>query len=216
MRPRSAIGRSLAPLSRHYGYDRGTPVDRYYIDAFLEAHRADVRGRVLDIGDDANARRFASPALERVDVLYPTEYPGATIVGDLETGEGIPHGVFDCILLVETLSVIFDLRRAVRAAHDALAPGGVLLVTANGLAPKERDWEDYWRLTGSSMRRLLGEAFERVEVEAFGNVYTAAAYLYGAAAEELTRTQLDRRDELYEVSICARAVRTPTVQPIGS
>lgn len=218
LRTRKAMGRSTEPLSRAWGYDRGTPVDRHYLDAFLEKHRGDVRGRVLDIGDDEAARRFASDALERVDVLHYEEgFPGATVIGDLETGEGIPHDTFDCVLLIETLNVLWDVRRAVQAAYDALAPGGVLLVTANGLSPKELQWTDYWRLTDASMKRLLGERFgaDNVTVEVFGNVLSATAYLYGAAAEELTARQLAHRDELYEVSVCGRAVK-PTVQPIGS
>jgi SAM-dependent methyltransferase len=217
LRRRSRIGVSLDPLSRTWGYDRGTPVDRYYIDNFLEAHRADVRGRVLDMGDDATARRFGS-TVERFDVLHPdAQHPGVTVVGDLETGQGIPHGAFDCVLLVETLNVIYDVHRAVQAVHDALVPGGVLLVTANGLSAKDLQWEDYWRLTEASMRRLLTEAFgpAAVEVSAFGNVLSASAYLYGAAAEELARAELDHRDRLYEVSVCGRAVRAPIVQPIG-
>ncbi|HEY8583155.1 MAG TPA: hypothetical protein VIL49_09400, partial [Capillimicrobium sp.] len=39
------------PLSEAGGYDRGRPVDRVYIERFLDAHRADVRGTVLEVGD---------------------------------------------------------------------------------------------------------------------------------------------------------------------
>ena len=27
--------RRLSPISRHFGFDRGTPIDRYYIEGFL-------------------------------------------------------------------------------------------------------------------------------------------------------------------------------------
>ena len=41
--------RRTKPLSDHYGRDRGTPVDRYYIEQFLAAERAAIRGRVLEM-----------------------------------------------------------------------------------------------------------------------------------------------------------------------
>src|SRR3954452_8432303 len=206
-RPRDRVGRSLEPVSRAYGYDRGTPVDRYYLDAYLAQHRGAIRGDVLDIGDDENATRFGCD-LGRVEVLSPVAGTrGATIVGDLETGQGIPTGRFDCVLLLETLNVIYELRHAVHAVHQSLKPGGVAFVSANGMAPKEHQWEAYWRLTSASMQRLLAEAFgpERVSVQAYGNALSASAYLYGLAAEELTTAELEHRDPHYEVMICARA-----------
>jgi SAM-dependent methyltransferase len=206
---RDRVGRRLEPLGRHYGYERGTPVDRVYIDGFLDGHRDLIRGRVLDVGDDAHVRRFGT-RVEQVDVLHPPPgAPGATVVGDLETGEGVPRDAFDCILLLETLPCIFDLRRAVQAVHDALRPGGTVLATANGLARSTPDWPDFWRLTSASMERLFAERFgpEAVEVSAYGNVLTASAYLYGVAAEELERRELAFRDPAYEVSICLRARR---------
>ena len=30
--------RRLTPISRDYGYDRGKPIDRYYIESFLACH----------------------------------------------------------------------------------------------------------------------------------------------------------------------------------
>jgi SAM-dependent methyltransferase len=196
-------------VSRAYGYDRGTPVDRCYIHDFVVGHRADIRGRILDVGDDENARRYAS-SYERIDVLHPVAgTPGATVIGDLETGEGIPHGAFDCVLLLETLNNIYDVRRAVQAVRDSLRPGGVAFFTANGLAARDNQWHDYWRLTSESMRRLLDDAFgaAAVEVRAYGNVRAAAAYLYGLAAEELGGDELAYRDPSYEVTVCGFARR---------
>src|SRR4051794_12778338 len=57
--------RRLAPVSRNFGLDRGTPIDRYYIDDFLRRHAGrrdyvigDVQGHVLEIGMDTYTRRF--------------------------------------------------------------------------------------------------------------------------------------------------------------
>ena len=208
-RPISDIGVSVQPLGRMYGYDRGSPVDRRYIDAFMDAHRADIHGHVMDIGDDVSARRFGH-SLTHVDVLNPDpDAPGTTLVGDLETGAGVPQDAFDCVLVLETLNVIYDLRRAIEVVHDALRPGGVLLVTTNGVAPRDHQWEDYWRLTSSSLRRLLADVFgpDMVDVRSYGNVLSASAFLYGAAAEELGPAALDHHDPEYEVTIGGRAQR---------
>src|SRR5690242_455086 len=90
-----------------FGFDRGVPIDRFYIERFLHAHRADIRGRVLEIEDDGYTRRFGSSAVEHSDVLYAAPgLPGATLTGDLTTGEGIPESAFDCIILTQTLPFI--------------------------------------------------------------------------------------------------------------
>ncbi|WP_148083657.1 hypothetical protein [Micromonospora sp. Llam0] len=39
----------LHPVSDCYGYDRGTPVDRIYIDAFLAHHRTLIHGDAAEV-----------------------------------------------------------------------------------------------------------------------------------------------------------------------
>jgi LmbE family N-acetylglucosaminyl deacetylase len=74
----------VEPISRWFGYDRGTPIDRPFIEAFLHQHRQDIRGRVLEIGDDSYTRQFGGDRVSRSDVLHVKEgAPGATIIGDL-------------------------------------------------------------------------------------------------------------------------------------
>jgi glycosyltransferase involved in cell wall biosynthesis len=52
---------STRPISLDFGFDRGTPVDRYYVEGFLARHASDIRGRVLEIGDASYSRRFGAP-----------------------------------------------------------------------------------------------------------------------------------------------------------
>lgn len=215
------FGRRAVPFSRAYGYDRGTPVDRRYIEDFLARHAGlprygagDVRGDVLEVGGDAYARRFGAGRTTRIDVLHATaDNPGATLVGDLATGEGLPEEAYDCVICTQTLNVIFDVHGAVRSLHRLLRPGGVALVTAPGIAHSatpDRDlWGDHWRFTSASLRRLFGAVFEPgdVQVLAYGNVLTATAYLYGLAAEELRPEHFARHDPDYEVLLAVRAHR---------
>ena len=50
--------RRVDPIDGYFGYGRGLPIDRYYIEGFLARHAGDVHGRVLEIGDNTYTRRF--------------------------------------------------------------------------------------------------------------------------------------------------------------
>src|ERR671925_185889 len=41
--------RRTQPFSSAFGFERGTPIDRYYLDRFLQAERGAIRGAVLEI-----------------------------------------------------------------------------------------------------------------------------------------------------------------------
>ncbi len=205
--------RRLTPIDTTFGHARGTVIDRYYIAQFLDAHRADIRGRVLEIGDPNYTRRFGDDRVEREDVLhYVGGNPLATIVGDLEDGAGIPSDAFDCVILTQTLQMIYDPRSAVHTLHRILKPGGVVLMTGHGTSKIARhidqdDWGEYWRFTRLSARLLFADVFgaENVAAASYGNVLTCTAFLYGIAAEELEQAELDHSDRNFELLVTVRA-----------
>lgn len=203
------------PVSRVFGLDRGTPIDRHYIESFLERHRGDIRGSVLEVGDATYTTRFGGDAVTQSHVLHAVEgNRRATIVGDLASGRGIPSDAFDCIVLTQTLGCIYDVRAAVGTSFRALRRGGVVLATVPGISQISRydmdRWGDFWRFTTLSARRLFEESFapEVVQVAAFGNVSAAAAFLQGRSLEEMDRRDLDFVDPDYELLIAIRAVKS--------
>ena len=115
--------------------------------------------------------------------------------------------------MTQTLQFVWDVRAALATLHRILAPGGVLLATVPGITkispPEDEIWGEWWHFTSRSAKRLAEEAFGegQVEVEAFGNVLTAAGFLYGLAASDLKQDELDARDRLYEVVVGIRAVK---------
>lgn len=206
--------RRVAPISRDWGYDRGLPIDRYYIEQFLAAHTSDICGHALEVADDTYTRRFGGERVTTSDVLHAEAgNPQATIAGDLTCADHIPSNTFDCVILTQTLQLIYDVRAALHTVYRILKPGGVLLATFPGISPISRydadRWGYYWGFTAQSARRLFGEVFpdENLRVSAHGNVLAAAALLYGLAAQELRREELDQRDPDYEVIIAVRATK---------
>lgn len=206
--------RRLVPFSRDWGSSRGLPIDRYYIEQFLSAHAADIRGRVLEIKDDTYTRKFGGERVTRSDVLHKVEgNPMATIVADLTCADGLSSDSFDCIICTQTLQFIYDVKAAIATLHRILKPGGVLLVTVPGISHISRydmeHWGDYWRFTTLSACLLFEEAFPtaNVTVRAYGNVLSAIAFLHGLASGELRQKELDSLDPDYEVLIAVRAVK---------
>ena len=205
---------SLKPASRSFGVDRGTVIDRHYIESFLSEYSADIRGRVLEVADNNYTLKFGGDKVTKSDVLHiAADDSQATIVGDLATGGGIPKTAFECMIVTQTFQMIYDVHAAVRNAYAALKPGGVLLATLPGISQVSRydmdRWGDYWRFTDASVKRLFGDVFgpENVAVKAYGNVLTACAFLHGAAAEELKKEELDYCDPDYQVLVTVRAVK---------
>jgi glycosyltransferase involved in cell wall biosynthesis len=212
--------RRLTPVSRQFGYDRGLPVDRYYIERFLAANAHAIAGRVLEVGDSAYTRRFGGTRVTRVDVLnVAAGDPETTIVADLAAGEVIPSAAFDCLVITQTLHLVYDVSAAVRTLHRILRPGGTVLATVPGISPLSADrWAQtwYWSLTPLSATRLFADVFgaENVEVSASGNVLASVAFLEGLAAGELRRRELESNDPQFPLLITIRAYRPMTGSPI--
>jgi len=205
--------RSLKPISTSWGLDRGQPIDRYYIDNFLARHSQDVQGRVLEIGDNSYTCHLGGDRVTQSDVLHiDEEAMHATIIGDLADADHIPSNTFDCFVLTQTLQLIYEVRLALKTVYRILKPGGVALVTIPGITPIfDPEWQKCWcwNFTTLSARKLFEEVFpaDSIEIETFGNVLAATAFLQGLAAEELQPKELDYHDPGYEVTITVRAVK---------
>ena len=200
------------PLSDSWGFERGTPIDRHFIEAFLTRHASDIRGRVLEIKSSAYTERFGRGVTARDVLDIDAANTSATLVADLAITESLPAERFDCFILTQTLQLIYDVRAAIESAHRVLRPGGTLLVTVpciSRIIPRYGLEADYWRFTAASCRRLFGDVFggANVNVEPLGNVAAAVAFLRGAAVEEVPARVLEARDPYFPVIITVRAVR---------
>jgi len=236
--------RRVTPVSPDFGVSRGTPVDRYYIEVFVERHGSRIRGRVLEIGEQLYVRErgaFAAreagdplppvrAGVDQVDILDLAESnPQVTIVADLNDPDAaVPADAFDCVICTQTLQFVYDVSTALRTLQRAVKPGGVLLITLPGISQVASpelikspgltgaDYPggpaallDYWRFTPALADRLCAEGLgpDGWEIESFGNVLTAVAFLHGLTAEELRRDELEHNDPVYPLLIAVASTK---------
>lgn len=151
------------PVSRKFGYDRGTPIDRVYIEDFLRKNSKYIRGVVCEIGDSTYTVKFGSD-VERFEVLdYINDNQRATLIADLTDINKLPRDRFDCFIVTQTLNVIYDFKKAIYGIYYTLKDNGVALVTVPGICQISRGdynkWGDYWRFTDLSISRAFEEVF---------------------------------------------------------
>jgi SAM-dependent methyltransferase len=198
---------SVVPFSNEFGFDRGGAVDRYYIEKFLTEQSAHIKGNVLEIADNAYTLTYGGAKVTKSDVLHLNAgTPGATYIGDLSKGDNLPSEHFDCIILTQTLHLIYDYTSALKHCYRILKKDGILLITTPGISPIDRgEWGQYWlwSFNEHSMKRIFTELFpsNSFQIQTYGNVYAATTFLYGAGLPEVDQSKLDIRDSAFSVIV---------------
>lgn len=203
------------PLHLDFGYRRGTPVDRMYIEKFLQINAGLIRGRSLEVAE----RRYTDGRIGQIDeaIILSLDQPGpGVITGDLTKLESLPVSAFDCFVCTQTLNFLVDPAAALAGCRRLLKPGGHLLLTVSGATvpisryDSER-WGDYWRFTEQGINRLVDQVFAgaRRETVVFGNALAATAMIHGLVCEELDERDLAVTNPLFPVIIGIIAQRVP-------
>ena len=181
-----------------------------FIERFLERHKDDVRGRVLEIYEPTYTERFGGGAVTQSDIVDASNAnPRATLIGDLREPGWLPADAFDCVICTQALQAAGDPRGVLRSLAQAMAPGGVLLASFPATSQRSGEapgFEDLWRFTSDGVRTLFdGSGFAEVDVRAEGNLLACAAFLYGMADHETDPQAFANADPEYELVVTARA-----------
>ncbi len=202
--------RNIKPISISYGFDRGVPVDRYYIEKFLALNKKDIKGNCLEITDDAYIKKFGGSKVSRGDILDINRgNKQATIYADLQNMPQIGDNTYDCVILTQTLLMIPDYEAAIRECKRILKPGGVLLVTVSSLSPVWNIASNMWRFTKASAEYIFNKYFspDNLTVETFGNALAGQAFWVGMAIQDLAPEELEDNDPYFPVTVAVRAVK---------
>jgi hypothetical protein len=189
-------------------------VDRWYIDAFVSTRRDAIRGRVLEVQDNAYTTRFGADRVsESIVVDIDPSNPSATLIADLQQVGSLGRQSYDCIILTQTLHLLRRPDNCIDNCFGALRAPGVLLATAPSVSRVSPTYPhgDFWRFTPAGMAELFTRCWPSdFTVHAFGSLRTCVAFLMGEVQEELPDNVLDYQDSRFPLTVAVEAHKTST------
>jgi SAM-dependent methyltransferase len=197
----------LAPICPVFGSSRGTPIDRVYLNKFVEQISSRVAGRALEIGGVSdNKTHYGFNSCTEYHGLEMKVGPGVTYVGDAHNTGLIEPESFDSILLFNVLEHCHTPQTVIDNIHGWLKPGGSCFLMVPS-AQRVHDYPaDYWRPMPDGIKHLFRN-YKETQLYVYGNPVTVIAAMMGVAAEELLANEVDPCNPEYPVATCAVATK---------
>ncbi|MES1182098.1 MAG: methyltransferase domain-containing protein, partial [Flavobacterium sp.] len=166
--------RNTEPVSRKFGFDRGKPIDRYYIEDFLKKNSKFIHGNVLEVAESVYTNLFGNDVSRADLVSADKNRPANAVITDLTDLKSIPDSAYDCFICTQTFNFIYDFEKAIEGSHQLLKKDGVLLATVAGICQISRydadRWGDFWRFTQMSVQKSFANVFgeQNISVDFYG------------------------------------------------
>ncbi len=212
IRPRQRYLSSFTtkPISTKYGFDRGLPIDRFYIEEFLKSNSARIQGACLEVVDSTYTIKFGAERITKSDTIDIFKTQRANIHGDLRNlSMVIADNTYDTIILTQTLNVIDDYESAIAECVRILKLGGTLLVTLPTISPSWSPKINLWRFSERSAKYIFERFFDpkKLRVTSFGNKVAAESFWLGMSVEDLIPEETTNKDITYPVTIGIVAIK---------
>jgi SAM-dependent methyltransferase len=196
--------RKLIPICSNFGWSRGTPVGRYYVDRYVSEHAAQLGGSVLEFGDKRYSDCFGSPVKHHVIDVVPG--PAVDFVCDIHDVSALPQRYFDVIVCTQVLEHVARPVNALRQMAKLLKPGGALICTVPLLSQVHYVPTDFQRFTADGLRLALEDAgFIVSDLRNAGNAAVSIGSLLGMVAEDFSQQELAETDGIYPFNVLAFA-----------
>lgn len=199
------------PVSKYYGFDRGKPLDRFYIENFLEENKGCIKGVCLEVLNNKYTIKYGKDRVLKSDILdIEKNNKDANIIGDIRDLKEVENDTYDCIVLTQVLQFIDNLEAAISECHRVLKKDGILLATLPSISRIDcvsGTEGDFWRFTKAGARYLFEKSFNKsnLEIKNRGNVKSGIYFLSGFSVEDISTKSLYKDDENFPSLITVKA-----------
>lgn len=207
------LSSSTKPISKYYGFDRGAPIDRFFIEDFLKRNKDHIQGACLELLNNSYTKKFGNERVLKSDILdIDITNKDATIIDDLRKLETIKDNSYDCIILTQVLQFIDDVDIAIAQCYRILKQNGTLLITLPSISRIDcisGVEGDFWRFTQASAKYIIEKKFEsrKTLIESSGNARLGIYFYAGLSIEDISKRILKKNDPNFPLIITIRAIK---------
>jgi SAM-dependent methyltransferase len=203
------ISPTTKPISNRYGLERGKPIDRPFIEDFLQENSKLIHGKCLELLNNNYTLQYGTGVTSSDILDIDTTNTKATIRGDLRDLSGkINDNTYDCIILTQVLQFIDDIDAALSECKRILKPGGHLLITVPAMSRIDcvaGVEGDFWRFTKASLSYILQKTFRVISINSLGNAKIGMGFWIGLSQQDIPKRYYRVQDENFPVLITAVA-----------
>jgi hypothetical protein len=197
--------RRFHAICKGFGFSRGTPVDRYYLNRFVEEIRERVAGKTVELGGvSTNATWYRWSHVTSFTAVDVRPGPGVDLVGDIHDPGLLPPDSADAVIAFNVLEHCAQPWVVVDNMRSWLRTGGHAFCMVPGAQRIHQMPSDFWRPMPGAVHWMF-RAFSDHQVRQYGNPTSVIASYMGIAAEELSAEELDATHPDYPAAICVTA-----------
>lgn len=194
----------LLPISTDFGWSRGTPIGRNYVNKFVAEKAEGLGGTILEFGESRYKACFKT--VQRYQVIDVVPGPSVDYVCDIHDVSSVPAHYFDVIVCTQVLEHVERPVDALRQLHKLLKKDGRLICTVPFLAHIHYVPTDFYRFSIDAICSALNIAgFEVLEARNSGNALVTIGSLLGYAAEDFKSNEMEIVDNVYPFNVLAFA-----------
>jgi hypothetical protein len=202
----------LKCVSSKFGFDRGQPIDRLYIEHFINSNCGKISHACgIEVGE---IHYLNSINVNNKIILSHPSFTGAThsdtqILLDLNTisVKSTSSPLADIIICTNVLNFVKYPDIAMENFRNLLTQKGKLILTVSASMPISRfdseRWGDYWRFTEQGLKLLVEKSGFECSTEVYGNYHASLAFLSGYAVEDCSEFDLLFKDLRFPITIGA-------------